>query len=56
MSTYKPGPKELALKALREQNAEKRSKVSTSDLRNQVDQVKARPPKPRKAGKRARKA
>lgn len=37
---YQPGPKELALKALREQRAETTSKPSTSELRKQIAATK----------------
>lgn len=43
---YTPGPKELAVKALREQRADR---ASVADLRAKVDEIKKRPPKPKKA-------
>lgn len=48
--SYTPGPKELAVKALREQRA---ARVSTADLRAKIEDVKKRPPKPKKAKKKA---
>lgn len=42
---YTPGPKELQVKALREQRA---SRPSTDDLRTKIEEVKKRSPKPKK--------
>jgi len=46
-----PGPKELALKALRESKASKIKKPSTADLRNTIAKVK---PMTKRGGKRGR--
>lgn len=44
--SYTPGPKELAVKALREKRADR---SSVSDLRAKVDEIKKRPPKLKKS-------
>lgn len=46
--SYTPGPKELAVKALREQRV---ARASAAELRAKIDEVKKRPPKPKKAAK-----
>lgn len=42
---YTPGPKELQVKALREQRA---ARPSPDDLRAKIEEVKKRPPKSKK--------
>lgn len=46
--SYTPGPKELAVKALREQRL---ARASAAELRAKVEEVKNRPPKPKKSTK-----
>lgn len=47
---YQPGPKELALKAMRESNAEKRKEVSPQALREKIKTVKGGGKKKAKKG------
>lgn len=52
--TYKPGPKELAQRAMRERwaaDGETRTKTSAAELREKVEEIKKRPPKPKKKPK-----
>lgn len=54
---YQPGPKELAMKAMREKNFEaslkKSKKPSTSELRNKISKIKGGG-KPKRGGGRGR--
>lgn len=50
--SYQPGPKELALKAMRESNPKKNRKPSTPEVRNRVAKIKST--KPNRKGRRGR--